>query len=72
MQHLVHFGGAEKDVLTAILPHQKPEAIGMALHAPTHEIELLGHAERVAPVAHELPVALHGAKTTLERLALVG
>ena len=45
---------------------RKPKPSRMALHAAADQIELLHDAERAAPVAHDLAVALHRVRDAAE------
>ena len=58
VQHVVHFPRAEKEIRAAVVPREESETIGMPLHAPANEVELLRHADCIAAVAHDLAVAL--------------
>ena len=71
VQDLVHFVRPEKHVGAAVVAHDKPEAVRVPLHLAGDQIELADHANRVAPVAHDLAIALHGAKPAFESFALV-
>ena len=71
VQHLVHFLRTEEEVGAAAVAHEEPESIGMSLHPAANQIEFRHHADRVAAVAHDLAVALHGGDAPRERLALV-
>ncbi len=73
VQDLVHLLRAqEKIVFLAGLGAQEPEAVGMADHLALDEPRLVGDEDRAAPVAHDLPFALHGTQAPLEALALLG
>ena len=64
--------GAQEQVGAAVVRDHETEAVGVALHAPAHEAELVDDADRAAAVAHDLAVALHGGEAAREGLLLVG
>jgi hypothetical protein len=70
VQDFAHFLGAEEEVLAAVIAHEEPEAVGVALHAPADEIQLFHHADRIPAVADDLAVALHRGEPARNALEL--
>ena len=70
VQDLVHFVRPEKHVGTRVVPDQETETVRMPLHLAGNQVELGDDANRIAAVAHDLAVALHGAEPALESFAL--
>ncbi len=71
VQHLGHFTGMQEQVLALAIADQEAESIRMTLHPAPHQIELVDYADCILAIAHDLAVALHRAKTALERLGFV-
>ena len=70
VKNFLHLAERQEQIGAVFVSHEKPESVGMALHAPAYEVELRDDADRIAPVAHDLAVALHRREPALKSLAL--
>ena len=55
-----HLPRSKIDALAALVRRQEPVTVRMSVHAPPHEVQLLNEGVPLLPVAHHLPIALHG------------
>ncbi len=65
----MHLVRPQKHVGAAVVAQQKAEAVRMALHLAGNQIELGDDTDRIATIAHDLAVALHGGQPALEPFA---
>ena len=71
VQQLAHLLGAEEDVGLTVVATQEAEAVGVTFDATLDQVDLGRQQIGITPVAHDLPVALHGAQATIEEVELV-
>ena len=60
MQHLAHFLGIEEQIVAAAFADDEAIGVGMTLYRAFDQIELVGNANRLFAIAHDLAIALHG------------
>ena len=70
VQRLVHLLRRQKKIGTAVVGDEEAVAVGVALDRTRGEIELGDDAQLTLAIGHQLPVALHRAEPSRERIAL--
>ena len=69
VQRLAHFLRRQEKIGTAVVRHEKAEAVGMSLHRSGHQIDLGDNAELSFAIGHQLTVARHRCDALVKRLA---
>ena len=70
MQDLLHLTRAKEEVFAAVLGLQEAETVGVPLHLARDQVCAVGKDVGIAPVAHQLTVALHRLEAAGEELLL--
>lgn len=68
VEHQAHLGGAEEQVVAAIVGDQEAEAIAVPADAAADQVQLVHRRVGATTRIDKLPVALHGAQATTQGL----
>lgn len=70
VHHRAHLARWQEQILATLLRHEKTEPVRVADHAPPDHVHSLRQAVEAAAVPEQLPVALHGAQSPAEGVAI--
>src|SRR5690606_27392874 len=71
IEHQAHLCRAEKQVIAAVIRHQKTKTITVAANATENQVKLVDRGIGAAPGIDQLTVALHGTQTATQRFQLL-
>ena len=71
IEHQAHLRGTQKQIITAIIRHQKAKTITVPAHAPKNQVELINRGIGAAAGIDQLAITLHGAKTATQGFELL-
>ena len=70
VDHRAHLARRQKQVVTAIIRHQKAETVGVGDDVPAYQLHLADQAVTVLAIANHLAVALHGTQAPAQGIEI--